>query len=264
MKKVKIKQPTEAQIKRDVFDRMRNIARAAELSPADELRHRLGAYWNFLQSCHLPSSRDRWPFVQEYHRVTRDFHHGMTTADFLKAVDTFDFVPVEIFSSSVYDSTMVLARAADAQLMLVQIEQGCVYGVELHRWRAKAPTAVSFESRQFGPTFGRLNNDRHSRRPIEFLATALRLDETDKSLSPISRWWSMGSGAEQSLSWHHNLFTWDEVQHFRFKFGSLETVGQLRRDAIKGPWRDIFDLDRERSYYVEVPELEAVLTGLTV
>lgn len=46
--------------------------------------------------------------------------------------------------------------------------------------------------------------------------------------------------------------------------GSFETVGQSRRDAIKRPWRDIFDLDRKRSHYIEVPELEAVLAGLTV
>ncbi|MCV9964132.1 hypothetical protein OIU34_19810 [Pararhizobium sp. BT-229] len=256
--------PTVEQMKRDVFDRLQDYSRAAELATTDKLSHHLGVYWDFLQSCHLPSSRDRWPFVQEYHRATRDFHEGMTMVDLLKAADTFDFVPVEIFSSPVCDSTMVLARAVDAQIMLAPIEQGRVHAIELHRWRSNALPSFSFENRQFGPTHGRLSNDRRSRRPLEFLATALRLDQANESHSPIARWWSAGSGAEQTLSWHHNLFTWDEIQHFRFKFGPLETVGQSRRDAIKGPWRDIFDLDRERSHYVEVPEMEAVLTGLTV
>jgi hypothetical protein len=203
-------------------------------------------------------------FVQDYHRSTHDFYQGISTADFIKTALNLDFVAVEAFSSPVCDCTMVLARAGDAQIMLVPIEQGFVNSVELHRWRSTTIPTFSLESRQFGPTFGKLGSELHSKLPLEFLSTALRLDQTDDHLFPIQKWWSWGSGAEQKLSWHHNLFTSDEVNHFRFQFASLEAIGQSRRDAIKGPWRDIFDLDRARSHYVEVPELETVLRGLSI
>lgn len=251
-----------ANVKRLMFEWLGDYSRVPDSGlTAHQITKKLDACWKLLEDCHHPSKIDRWSMVQEYLRDAREFYHQMTTVELVKAADAFGFEALASFPSPVCGNTMVLAREDDAQLMLASIEQGCVYEIELHRWVMNAHQSVSFEARQFGSVM-RTNRSRTSKKPIEFLATALRLDQADEDRNPVSRWWGSGSGAEEALSWHHNLFTWDEREYVKFKFKPVEAEGQARRAVIKGRWRDIFDLDRNRHHYVEIPELEEVLRSL--
>ncbi len=248
-----------ASVRHRIFEWLGEYSRVPERGLTSiQTRKKLEACWKLLEDCHHPSKIDRWSMVREYLRDSREFYRQMSTAEFVKAADAFGFETVASFPSPVCGNTMVLAREDDAQLMLATIAEGTVYEIELHRWVLNAYRAVSFETRQFGFVVS-TNRSRTSKKPIEFLATALRLEQADEGRTPVSRWWSAGSGAEESLSWHHNLFTWDEREYFKIKFQPLEVEGLARRDVIGGRWRDIFDLDRNRHHYVEIPELELAL-----
>jgi hypothetical protein len=253
-------QTSEAQMKRRIVGWLRESVRVGDAGTL--CQKKLEDCWSVLDDCLTPTRFNTWSIVQEYLRGAGEFYEDMTTVELVKAASSFDFDTVAFFSSPICDGTMVLMREQDAQIMLVTTNASRVSEIDLHRWTVNANRSISFENRYFGSTFNHTKRSRTSKNPIEFLATSLRLDQIDEARKPILRWWSEGSGAERTLSWHHNLFTWHEIQDAKLSFKPREVVGESRRDAIPGQWRHIFDFDRERSHVVEVPELEIVLGGL--
>lgn len=242
------------------ISRLEAFAAAAETCSPSVRTGTLLDYAKLLDS-HFRVGHDRWEATVDHLKARGDFYGQMQTVDFVKTAGRFDFELLAVFDSPVCGHTMMLARAEDARIMLALIEKGAVFEVELHSWLdAPDHDGVTFEFKQFRDYFldRAERTSQQSVRPMEYIGLALRLEQADNRRKPIYRWWSSGSGAEQTLSWHHNLFTRSEIEHMQFHGLPLET----RHHAIRGKWRDIFDLDGERSYYLEVPEMEAALKAL--
>jgi hypothetical protein len=239
-------------MKLSVATRLEALAAAAENCSPSARSGALLEYEKLLDS-HFDADATR-----DHLKARGDFYGRMPTVDFIKAAARHDFETLCVFRSHVCSHTLLLARAADARIMLASIESGSVVEVELHGWLDAADgDGVTFELKKFQAYYIPRASEQ-SIRPLEYIGHALRLENADSARKPIYRWWSSGSGAEQTLSWHHNLFTRWEIEFMQFNDRPLET----RHHAIHGKWRDIFDLDGARSYYFEVPELEAALKAL--
>lgn len=202
----------------------------------------------------------KWEVAQEYLKARGDFYSRMPVAAFVKAADRHGFEAIALFDSPVCDHTVALARAEDARLMLAMVGPHGVYEVEIHGWlKGPGGQGVAFELNKFRDFLRGANRiSRRELRPVEYIGPALQLEAVDPGRAPFHQWWSSGSGAEQALSWHHNLFTRAEIDYMQYDGRPLET----RHHAIPEPWRNIFDLDGERSFYFEVPEMEAALRAL--
>jgi hypothetical protein len=214
-----------------------------------------------LLDAHFSSGAEMWHATEEHLKARGDFYGGMPASAFVKSADRHGFEAIALFNSPICDHTLALARARDARLMLATITQNAVYEVEIHGWlKGSCGDGVAFELKRFRHLLGRSN--RMSKwqclRPVEHIGSALRLEDVDTLRAPIRQWWSSGSGSEQALSWHHNLFTRSEIDYMQYNGRPLET----RHHAIPDPWRDIFDLDGKRFHYIEVPEMEAALRAM--
>ncbi|MCS4090226.1 hypothetical protein [Rhizobium sp. BK176] len=242
-----------------VSSRLNALAAAAEIGSPSERTSTLLTYAGLLDG-HFNSRHGRWDTTRDHLKARGDFYGRMPTVDFVKAAARFDFETVTVFDSTVCGHTLILARADDARIMLASIDSGFIVEVELHGWLDAADgEGVTFELKKFRDFLGRMERmSQQSIRSMEYIGLALRLEQADNGRKPIHRWWSSGSGAEQALSWHHNLFTRSEIEYMQFNGRPLET----RHQAIHGKWRDIFDLDGQRSHYFEVPEMEAALKAL--
>lgn len=203
-----------------------------------------------------------WQSLRDYNRKVGDFYRDMECREFVKAAASLGFVPVRSFDSPVTDKTIVFARAVDAQIMLASLQFDRIESVELNRCRSRSATSHVFERRWFGKEWGTITNLQDNDKPMECLADFIVYDSANRRYTPVTKWWSHGSGADQWLSWHHRLFTRAEIDFYQSKFGALETIGQERRDAVHGVWREVFDLGRERTLYVVVDEMEQALSRI--
>lgn len=207
----------------------------------------------------------------EHLRQVGQFTWGMPFIDFAKRAEKFEFEVIGVFKS-LGGKVVVCGRIHDAQIMLAKFQNEHSCEIERRKWvHGKSNGAIEFQHYihvmdrpALAPKIQMVERNPvawGTRENMTSLGAQLSQECSDV---PVTKWWSKGSGAEFALSWHHNLFMANEIAagNAQLRVRAAEK-GQRRRDAITGTWRDIFDLDRVRSHYVEVPAMEDALRELT-
>ncbi|MCV9964131.1 hypothetical protein OIU34_19805 [Pararhizobium sp. BT-229] len=182
--------------------------------------------------------------LHDHLRQRDDFSPKMPTADFIKKADRFGFETLGLFKSIVEGHVLVLARSADAQIMLANIKDRVVIEVELHRFFTKDGSAPEFNAKCFGEDDHRMVKD-----------VMLMTFATTPAL--------LGAMVEHDLNSRHLATDWRSGRQLvhrgllmGFEAASLDKdragASKVRADSVIGRWRDIFALDRERNEPADV------------
>lgn len=176
--------------------------------------------------------------LHDHLRGRDDFSPKMPTADFIKKADRFGFETIGLFKSIVDGHVLVLARAADAQIMLAHTKDQVVIGVELHRFLINDGGVPAFSAEYFGEDhYLRVNGvlTMMSVTTPFLLGAMLEHDLNSRRLATDWR-----AGRQQT---HRGLLMGVEASHLGWD--NLAGAASVRADAIVGGWRDIFALDRD-------------------
>jgi hypothetical protein len=171
-------------------------------------------------------------------RERDDFSPKMPTADFIKKADWFGFETIGFFKSIVDGHVLVLARAADAQIMLANTKDQVVIGVELHRFLINDGGVPAFSAEYFGEDHYLRVNGVLTMMSVTtpFLLGAML--EHDLNSRRLATDWRAG----RQLT-HRGLLM--GVEASRLGKGNFAVAASLRADAIVGGWRYIFALDQD-------------------
>jgi hypothetical protein len=164
------------------------------------------------------------------------FEPNMSTADFIKTADRFGFDTIGLFKSLREGHVFVLARAADAQMLLAHAINDRILNVETHRCLVKNGHEDWFIVNCFAEFDYRVEKN-----------TWMVFSITPYLLGPM---------LDHNLHSGHLVSDWKSCsrQHFRRLLMTFEAhcssedraaVSKSRSDVISGIWRNIFALDRD-------------------
>jgi len=192
------------------------------------------------------------------------FRLGTPMKPFVKNAERLGLEAVALYPSIHGSRTLLLARTDRACSVLAVFQDGVLIGADTRMWRAGREGGVSYEAASYrditssplpavSVTLGDIL-------PMAMLGFDLVWKERDL----LDRFWSIGSGAETAMSWHHGLFTPREVADAERGLKCKEDLREARVAAIPAPFRDVLDTDRSRTMLLEDPALETALRKMNL